>query len=56
VSFEVEMTVSDPLIVAVLDQVLQEIAGRQVEAFDKQCQELPMPFELLEASAKLRKQ
>jgi ribosome-associated toxin RatA of RatAB toxin-antitoxin module len=56
VSFEVEMTVSDPLIVAVLDKVLREIAGRQVEAFDKRCQELPMPFGLIEAAAKLRKQ
>jgi coenzyme Q-binding protein COQ10 len=55
VDFEVEMTVSDPIIVAVLDQVLQEVAGRQVDAFEKRCQELPVPRDLIEA-AKLLKQ
>lgn len=55
IDFEVEMTVSDPMIVAVLDQVLQEVAGRQVDAFDKRCQELPLPYDLIEA-AKLLKQ
>ena len=55
VDFEVEMTVSDPVIIAVLDRVLQEVAGRQVDAFDKRCRELPMPYDLIEA-AKLLKQ
>ena len=40
VDFQVEMTVSDPLIVTILDRVLQEIAGRQVEAFEKRCRQL----------------
>jgi coenzyme Q-binding protein COQ10 len=55
VDFEVEMTVSDPFIIAVLDQVLREVAGRQVEAFEKRCHELPVPHDLIEA-AKLLKQ
>mmetsp|Transcript_22002 Transcript_22002/g.33888 ORF Transcript_22002/g.33888 Transcript_22002/m.33888 type:complete len:201 (-) Transcript_22002:1439-2041(-) len=41
VDFRVEMTVSDPIIVNVLDKVLEEVAGRQVEAFDKRCQQIP---------------
>mmetsp|Transcript_28211 Transcript_28211/g.39894 ORF Transcript_28211/g.39894 Transcript_28211/m.39894 type:complete len:166 (+) Transcript_28211:149-646(+) len=41
VDFEVEMTVTDPAIVAVLDQVLKEVAGRQVEAFEKRCSVVP---------------
>ena len=54
VHFEVEMTVSDPVIVAVLDQVLQQVAGRQVEAFDQRCQEIPIPYDLLEAAKAFR--
>lgn len=46
VDFEVEMTVSDPLIVSVLDKVLQEVAGRQVTAFEQRCRQIPMPAEL----------
>jgi len=41
VEFWMEMTVSDPVIVATLDMVLEEVAGRQVEAFEKRCQEIP---------------
>lgn len=41
VDFSVEMTVSDPVVAGVLDKVLQEVAGRQVEAFEKRCQQIP---------------
>lgn len=46
VDFEVEMSVSDPLVCGVLDQVLSEVAGRQVASFEKRCQELPLPNDL----------
>jgi coenzyme Q-binding protein COQ10 len=46
VDFFVELTVSDPLIVSVLDQVLQTVAGQQVDAFEKRCQQVPLPPEL----------
>ncbi len=48
VDFEVEMTVSNPAVVAILDQVLMKVAGSQVEAFDTRCQDLPWPWELIE--------
>jgi ribosome-associated toxin RatA of RatAB toxin-antitoxin module len=54
VNFEVELTVSDPMIVAVLDKVLQEVAGRQVAAFEKRCKELPVPYDLIEAAKYLK--
>mmetsp|Transcript_24793 Transcript_24793/g.36696 ORF Transcript_24793/g.36696 Transcript_24793/m.36696 type:complete len:177 (+) Transcript_24793:94-624(+) len=41
VEFWMELTVSDPIIVVALDQVLKEVAGRQVEAFERRCQEIP---------------
>eukprot|EP00544_Gedaniella_sp_CCMP2646_P013867 CAMPEP_0202499912 /NCGR_PEP_ID=MMETSP1361-20130828/31392_1 /ASSEMBLY_ACC=CAM_ASM_000849 /TAXON_ID=210615 /ORGANISM="Staurosira complex sp., Strain CCMP2646" /LENGTH=162 /DNA_ID=CAMNT_0049132217 /DNA_START=54 /DNA_END=538 /DNA_ORIENTATION=- len=41
VHFEVEMSVSNPVIVNALDQVLEQVAGRQVAAFEKRCQEIP---------------
>jgi hypothetical protein len=50
------MTVSDPVIVAVLDQVLQGVAGRQIEAFEKRCGELPLPVDLIEAAKLLKQQ
>jgi coenzyme Q-binding protein COQ10 len=40
VDFWVEITVSDPFIIATLDQVLKQVAGRQVEAFAKRCYQL----------------
>lgn len=40
VDFEVEMSVSNPVVVAVLDSVLEEVAGRQVKAFENRCREL----------------
>jgi ribosome-associated toxin RatA of RatAB toxin-antitoxin module len=46
VHFEVEMTVSDPLIVGTLDTVLQQVAGRQVQAFADRCQQIPMSRDL----------
>lgn len=42
VEFEVEMRVSDPIIVGVLSQVLEEVAGRQVAAFERRCAEVAM--------------
>ena len=47
VDFEVQMTVSNPAVMAILDQVLMQVAGHQVEAFDKRCQELDWPMELI---------
>ena len=52
VNFQVELTVSDPIIVSVLDQVLSEVAGRQVSAFDQRCKELPIPYDLIEIANK----
>jgi ribosome-associated toxin RatA of RatAB toxin-antitoxin module len=46
VHFEVEMTVSDPLIVGTLDTVLEQVAGRQVQAFADRCQQIPMSRDL----------
>lgn len=42
VHFEVEMSVSNPVIVNALDQVLEQVAGKQVAAFEQRCQEIPM--------------
>ena len=50
------MTVSDPVIVTVLDQVLQQVAGRQVEAFEKRCEEKPLPINLIRAAELLKKE
>ena len=52
VDFFVEMTVSDPWIVSILDRILQQVASRQVDAFEKRCHALPLPFDLIEAAAK----
>jgi coenzyme Q-binding protein COQ10 len=46
VDFEVAISASDPLIVATLDQVLQEVAGRQVAAFEARCAALPLPTDI----------
>jgi ribosome-associated toxin RatA of RatAB toxin-antitoxin module len=48
VDFQVEMTVTDPVVVSILDTVLMQVAGRQVEAFDKRCQDLPWPERLID--------
>eukprot|EP00567_Pseudictyota_dubia_P014467 CAMPEP_0197448504 /NCGR_PEP_ID=MMETSP1175-20131217/17735_1 /TAXON_ID=1003142 /ORGANISM="Triceratium dubium, Strain CCMP147" /LENGTH=127 /DNA_ID=CAMNT_0042980279 /DNA_START=224 /DNA_END=607 /DNA_ORIENTATION=+ len=40
VEFEVEMSVSDPIIVTALDKVMEEVAGSQVSAFEKRCKEV----------------
>ena len=42
------MTVSNPAVIAILDKVLMQVAGHQVEAFDKRCQELEWPMDLIE--------
>ena len=54
VDFEVEMTVSDPVIVAVLDQVLQQVASRQVQAFEQRCHNIPIDYSLIEAAKQFR--
>jgi ribosome-associated toxin RatA of RatAB toxin-antitoxin module len=48
VDFGVEMTVSDPLIIGTLEQVLQQVAGRQVDAFAARCRQIPIPPDLME--------
>ena len=42
IDFAVEMTVSDPIVKNTLDQVLQQVAGRQVEAFAERCRQIPI--------------
>lgn len=42
VDFHVSLTVKDPLIIGTLDQILKQVAVRQVEAFEKRCRELPL--------------
>jgi len=41
VEFEVEIKASNPLIVGTLDQVLEEVAGKQVAAFERRCAQIP---------------
>jgi len=40
VEFEVEMHVSDPLVIGVLDHVLRDVAERQVTAFEARYREV----------------
>lgn len=44
VHFEVEMSVSNPVIMNALDQVLEQVAGKQVAAFEKRCREVPKDY------------
>jgi len=46
VEFEVEMTVSDPMIIQVLDAILKSVAEKQVEAFDQRCREISLPEDI----------
>ena len=46
VDFEVEMTVSDPVIAQVLDKLLKTVAERQVEAFDQRCKVISLPADI----------
>jgi coenzyme Q-binding protein COQ10 len=41
VKFEVEMSVTDPIIAVALDQVLESVALQQIEAFEKRCRDIP---------------
>ena len=41
VEFEVEIKASNPLIVGTLDEVLEEVAGKQVDAFERRCAQIP---------------
>lgn len=45
VEFQVEMTVSDPIVVAALDQVLTSVAEQQVAAFEHRCKVIPFKNE-----------
>mmetsp|Transcript_19556 Transcript_19556/g.34389 ORF Transcript_19556/g.34389 Transcript_19556/m.34389 type:complete len:244 (-) Transcript_19556:29-760(-) len=54
IDFQVEMTVSDPVVVAILDKLLMQVAGHQVEAFEKRCQQLPLPLELIQQVEQLK--
>jgi len=40
VNFDVEIRVSNPLVSLTLDQVLEDVARRQVEAFERRCGEV----------------
>lgn len=51
IDFEVEMTVTDPMAASVLDKILKKVAERQVEAFDKRCQEIILPADIQAAIA-----
>ncbi|GFH58791.1 hypothetical protein CTEN210_15267 [Chaetoceros tenuissimus] len=42
VKFEVEMSVSDPIISTALDKVLENVANQQVAAFERRCKDIPM--------------
>jgi ribosome-associated toxin RatA of RatAB toxin-antitoxin module len=46
VSFGVSLQVSDPLMIATLDSLLNVVAERQVEAFSQRCHVLPYPNDL----------
>lgn len=52
VSFEVELTVSDPIIIATLDKVLEQVAGRQVDAFAARCRQIPIATDLMASMGK----
>lgn len=41
VEFDLEMKVSDPVMIGALDKVLEEVAGRQVTAFEQRCFHIP---------------
>jgi ribosome-associated toxin RatA of RatAB toxin-antitoxin module len=41
VNFDVEIQVSNPLISFTLDRVLKDVAGKQVDAFEKRCRSIP---------------
>jgi coenzyme Q-binding protein COQ10 len=57
VDLTVEMTVSDPFVVTILDQLLFHVAGKQVQAFEERCNVIPYPsIELLDASERIRVQ
>eukprot|EP00979_Chaetoceros_neogracilis_P010372 scaffold2455_cov212-Chaetoceros_neogracile.AAC.26 len=41
VKFEVEMSVADPMISIAMENILENVAIRQIEAFEKRCKEIP---------------
>jgi coenzyme Q-binding protein COQ10 len=41
VKFEVEMSVADPILSVALKKILESVAIRQMEAFEKRCKEIP---------------
>jgi len=42
VEFDVEIVVSNPLVVGVLDRVLEDVSVKQVRAFEARCRVIPM--------------
>mmetsp|Transcript_10408 Transcript_10408/g.15762 ORF Transcript_10408/g.15762 Transcript_10408/m.15762 type:complete len:198 (+) Transcript_10408:196-789(+) len=46
VEFEVEMTVSDPILATALDKVLESVANQQIEAFEKRCHQTPITISI----------
>lgn len=47
VQFDVEISVVDPMIALTLDEILRQVAGRQVEAFSRRCVQVPYSDELV---------
>jgi ribosome-associated toxin RatA of RatAB toxin-antitoxin module len=41
VDFTIEMSMSDPILTVLLDQILKDVATRQVLAFEKRCFDIP---------------
>ena len=48
VNFQVELTVSDPIIIGVLDQLLEQVGKKQVDAFEQRCHDIPIPTVVLD--------
>ena len=46
VDFEIEITVSNLVIQQTLDNILEQIGSRQVDAFDKRCRDVDLPSDL----------
>ena len=56
VDFKVELSVSDPIIIATLDQILEKVASKQVVAFEQRCHDMPIPHDILQIYNKKKKQ
>ena len=56
VDFKVELSVSDPIIIATLDSILEKVASKQVVAFEQRCHDIPIPHDILNIYNKNTKQ